>query len=88
MANTPNGFVADRSGWNTPNQAKPLNPSKVDVFVQQQRDPAANTRVGKVEASVGQKLGEKIQQVIPIKMVNKLSYINTYYSDWRSSVQT
>jgi hypothetical protein len=62
MANTPNGFVADRSGWTTPNQPKPLNPSKVDVFVQQQRDPAANTRIGKVEESIGQKLGEKIQQ--------------------------
>jgi hypothetical protein len=62
MADTPNGFVADRSGWTTPNQPKPLNPSKVDVFVQQQRDPAANTRVGKVEESIGQKLGEKIQQ--------------------------
>ena len=51
MANTPNGFVADRSGWTTPNQPVEPSPSKVDVFVKQQRDPAANTRVGKVEES-------------------------------------
>jgi hypothetical protein len=62
MANTPNGFIADRTGWTTPNQPQELNPSKVETFVKQQRDGAANTRVGKVETAVGQKLAEKIQQ--------------------------
>jgi hypothetical protein len=56
MANTPNGFVADRSGWTSPNQPIEPNPSKVEIFIKQQRDPAANTRVGKVEQAVGEKL--------------------------------
>jgi hypothetical protein len=62
MANTPNGFVADRSGWTTPNQPKPLNPSKVETFIQQQRGAGADTRVGKVEESVGGFIANKIQQ--------------------------
>jgi len=62
MAETPNGFVADRSGWTTPNQPRPLNPSKVETFVQQQRSGAADTRIGKAEEAVGGYLAKKIEQ--------------------------
>lgn len=62
MADTPNGFIADRSGWTTPNQPKTPSLSKVETFVQQQRGAAADTRIGKAEEAVGGYLAKKIEQ--------------------------